>query len=290
MSDFQVPVAVNEPILPYEPGSPERHALKAELERMSSEQVEIPLIIGGKEVRTGDTGTQVMPHRHGHVLGTYHKAGKEEVKNAIAAAGKAHKDWSRWPLHERAAVFLRAAELLATTWRQVANASTMLNQSKTSHQAEIDAACELIDFFRFNVEYAQRLYEEQPISDPGMWNRIEYRPLEGFVYAISPFNFTSIGGNLCTAPAIMGGTSIWKPAGSTVFSNYHTMKLLLAAGLPDGVVNFIPGDSAAVSDVALNHRDLAGIHFTGSTGVFQLMWRTVGANIQNYASYPAFGR
>ncbi len=286
MSDFQVPVAVNEPVLSYEPGSPERETLKAELERMSSQQIEIPLIIGGKEVRTGDMAEQVIPHRHGHVLATNHKAGKKEVQQAIDAAARAHKDWSMWPLHERAAVFLRAAELLATTWRQVANASTMLNQSKTAFQAEIDAACELIDFFRFNIEYAQRIYEEQPISDPGMWNRIEYRALEGFIYAISPFNFTSIGGNLATAPAIMGGTSIWKPAGSTVFSNYYMMKLLMAAGLPDGVVNFIPGNSSAVSEVALTHRNLAGIHFTGSTEVFQMMWRTVGENIQHYASYP----
>jgi len=284
--DYQAPMPVNEPVLSYAPGTPERAALQAQLAAMASDPIEIPLIIGGEEVRTGQTGTQVMPHRHGQVLATWHKAGRAEVERAIRAAAAAHREWSSWSFQQRAAVFLRAAELLATTWRQTLNAATMLNQSKTCHQAEIDAACELIDFYRFNVAYAQQIYEEQPLSDPGMWNRSEYRPLEGFIYAVTPFNFTSIGGNLPTAPVLMGGVSIWKPASSTVFSNYYVMRLLEAAGLPPGVINFIPGVAVEVSDVALSHRDLAGIHFTGSTEVFQSMWRTVGANIASYRSYP----
>ena len=284
--DYQAPMPVNEPVLSYAPGTPERAALQAQLAAMASDPIEIPLIIGGEEVRTGQTGTQVMPHRHGQVLATWHKAGRAEVERAIRAAAAAHREWSSWSFQQRAAVFLRAAELLATTWRQTLNAATMLNQSKTCHQAEIDSACELIDFYRFNVAYAQQIYEEQPLSDPGMWNRSEYRPLEGFIYAVTPFNFTSIGGNLPTAPVLMGGVSIWKPASSTVFSNYYVMRLLEAAGLPPGVINFIPGVAVEVSDVALSHRDLAGIHFTGSTEVFQSMWRTVGANIASYRSYP----
>ncbi len=285
-SDIQIPIAINDPVSSFAPGTPERAALKARLQAMAGQQIEIPLIIGGEEVRTGRTAKAVMPHAHGHVLATWHKAGRAEAERAIRAAQAAHREWSHWPWEERAAVFLRAAELLATTWRDTVNAATMLGQSKTAHQAEIDAACELVDFFRFNLQFAERLYQEQPISAPGMWNRVEYRPLEGFVYAITPFNFTSIAGNLPSAPAIMGNTCIWKPASSAVFSAYYLAKLFEAAGLPPGVINFIPGSASEISAVALEHPDLAGIHFTGSTEVFHSLWQTVGANIARYRSYP----
>ena len=282
----QVPAPRNEPVLGYAPGSPERAELKAALKVMAAEQIEIPLVIGGREVRTGDTATQVMPHDHGHVLATYHKAGRAEVEEAIKAALEAQCEWANWPWEDRLAVFQRAAELLATRWRQVLNAATMLGQSKTSHQAEIDAACELIDFWRWNTHYAEKLYTEQPTSPGGTWNRLDHRPLEGFVYAVTPFNFTSIAGNLPTAPAILGNVAIWKPAYSAVYSAWYIMRLLEEAGLPPGVINFIPGDPVAISDAALNHRDLAGLHFTGSTGVFQGIWKTVGENIARYRSYP----
>jgi len=286
MSGYQVPIPVNDPVRGYETGSSDRQALKKKLRAMSAEKIEIPLLIGGKEVRTGDTGTQVMPHRHGHVIATWHKAGSKEVEQAVAAAGAARREWASWSLEDRASVFLRAADLLATTWRYTINAATMLNQSKTVHQSEIDAVCESIDFLRFNVHFAEQIYDNQPFSAPGMWNRMDYRPLEGFVYAVTPFNFTSIGTNLSSAPALMGNAVIWKPASSTVFSNYHVAKLFEAAGLPPGVINFVPGNAAAISDVVLNHRDLAGIHFTGSTEVFQTMWRTAGENIARYRTYP----
>ncbi len=286
MSGYQVPIPVNDPVRGYETGSSDRQALKKKLRAMSAERIEIPLLIGGKEVRTGDTGTQVMPHRHGHVIATWHKAGSKEVEQAVAAAGAARREWASWSLEDRASVFLRAADLLATTWRYTINAATMLNQSKTVHQSEIDAVCESIDFLRFNVHFAEQIYDNQPFSAPGMWNRMDYRPLEGFVYAVTPFNFTSIGTNLSSAPALMGNAVIWKPASSTVFSNYYVAKLFEAAGLPPGVINFVPGNSAAISDVVLNHRDLAGIHFTGSTEVFQTMWRTAGENIARYRTYP----
>ena len=286
MSGYQVPIPVNDPVRGYETGSSDRQALKKKLRAMSAEKIEIPLLIGGKEVRTGDTGTQVMPHRHGHVIATWHKAGPKEVEQAVAAAGAARREWASWSLEDRASVFLRAADLLATTWRYTINAATMLNQSKTVHQSEIDAVCESIDFLRFNVHFAEQIHNNQPFSAPGMWNRMDYRPLEGFVYAVTPFNFTSIGTNLSSAPALMGNAVIWKPASSTVFSNYHVAKLFEAAGLPPGVINFVPGNSAAISDVVLNHRDLAGIHFTGSTEVFQTMWRTAGENIARYRTYP----
>jgi 1-pyrroline-5-carboxylate dehydrogenase len=282
----QVPQPVNEPVLSYAPGSPERAELKAALQRMAGEQVEIPVMIGGKEIRTGDTETSVMPHDHGHVLATWHKAGEAEVRQAIDSAREAQRDWARWPWEERAAVFLRAAELLATRYRPILNAATMLGQSKTAHQAEIDAACELIDFFRFNVHFAQQLYTEQPVSGPGMWNRLDHRPLEGFVYAITPFNFTSIAANLPTAPALLGNVAIWKPAASAMYSSYYIMRLLEEAGLPPGVVNMVPGDPVAISDVLLRDRALAGVHFTGSTGVFQHIWKTVGNNVGGYAGYP----
>jgi len=286
MSGYQVPIPVNDPVRGYETGSSDRQALKKKLRAMSAEKIEIPLLIGGKEVRTGDTGTQVMPHRHGHVIATWHKAGPKEVEQAVAAAGAARREWASWSLEDRASVFLRAADLLATTWRYTINAATMLNQSKTVHQSEIDAVCESIDFLRFNVHFAEQIHNSQPFSAPGMWNRMDYRPLEGFVYAVTPFNFTSIGTNLSSAPALMGNAVIWKPASSTVFSNYHVAKLFEAAGLPPGVINFVPGNAAAISDVVLNHRDLAGIHFTGSTEVFQTMWRTAGENIARYRTYP----
>ena len=282
----RVPPPVNEPVKSYAPGSPEKLALKARLASMAKERVDIPIIIGGKEFRTGDLAQSVMPHDHQHVLAEYHKATPELVRQAIAASKRAGADWANWAWEDRAAVFLRAAELLTTTWRQTINASTMLGQSKTAFQAEIDAACELIDFWRFNPEYAQQLYDEQPISSNVMWNQLDYRPLEGFVYAVTPFNFTSIAGNLPTAPALMGNTVIWKPAASAMLSAYYLMKLLEEAGLPPGVINFVPGDAAAISNVALTHRDLAGVHFTGSTGVFNTIWQTIGSDMSRYASYP----
>ena len=284
--NIQIPIPVNEPVRSYAPGTLERRALKARLAELGAERIEIPLIIGGKEVRTGKTCDAVMPHNHGHVLGTWHKAGTDEVAAAIAAAAEARREWAAWPFEERAAVLLKAAELLATSWRSTINGATMLCQSKTAHQAEIDAACEVVDFYRFNAHYAERLYEDQPLSVGGAWNRLDYRPLEGFIFAVTPFNFTSIAANLPTAPALMGNTVIWKPASSTVYTGYHIMRLLEAAGLPPGVINFIPGDAGTLSQVALYHPDLAGIHFTGSTGVFQMMWRTVGENIQRYRTYP----
>jgi 1-pyrroline-5-carboxylate dehydrogenase len=282
----RVPPPVNEPVKAYGPGSPEKAELKARLAAMAGERIDIPLIIGGQEVRTGQTAQAVMPHDHRHVLADWHKASREHVERAIRAAAEAHREWSNWPWEDRAAVLLKAAELLTTTWRATLNAATMLGQSKTVFQAEIDAACETIDFYRFNPHYAQELYAEQPLSDHTMWNQLDYRALEGFVYAITPFNFTSIGANLPTAPALMGSTVIWKPASSAVLSGYYIMRLLEAAGLPPGVINFIPGDAAAVSDVALGDRGLAGIHFTGSTGVFNSMWKTIGQNMSRYRSYP----
>ncbi len=283
---FRVPDPVNESVLSYAPGTRERAAVKTRIAEMSSEEIEIPILIGGKEVRTGDLGTQLIPHKHGHVLAKWHKAGSAEVEQAIAAAGEARREWASWSFSERSGVFLRAADLLAGSWRNTVNAATMLNQSKTVHQAEIDAACELIDFWRFNLHFAETIYSDQPRSSPGMWNRLDYRPLEGFVFAVTPFNFTSIAGNLPTAPAIMGNTVVWKPASSTVYSGYYLARLLEAAGLPPGVINFVPGSGASVGAPAMAHTDLAGIHFTGSTDVFQGMWETVGANIRKYRSYP----
>ena len=282
----RIPPPSNDPVRSYAPGSPERTELKARLTSMAASRIEIPLVIGGVEVSTGDLAQAVMPHSHTHVLADWHKASASHVEQAIAAAGRAQRDWSTWPWEDRLAVFLKAAELLAGPWRSTLNAATMLGQSKTVYQAEIDSACELVDFWRFNPHYAQQLYEEQPISDRGVWNQVEYRPLEGFVYAITPFNFTAIGGNLPSAPALMGNTVVWKPASTAVLSGYYIMKVLEEAGLPPGVVNFVPGDAAAVSAVTLAHRDLAGIHFTGSTGVFNGMWRTVGENMDRYRSYP----
>jgi 1-pyrroline-5-carboxylate dehydrogenase len=282
----RVPPPVNEPVKSYAPGSPEKIALKTRLAEMAKERVDIPIIVGGKEIRTGDLSHSVMPHDHAHVLADWHRATPDVVNQAIAAAKRAESDWANWSWEDRAAVFLRAAELLTTTWRHTVNASTMLGQSKTAFQAEIDSACELIDFWRFNPAYAQELYGEQPLSHGGMWNQLDYRALEGFVYAVTPFNFTSIAGNLPTAPALMGNTVVWKPAGTAMLSGYYIMKLLEAAGLPPGVINFVPGDAVAISDIALSHRDLAGVHFTGSTRVFNSMWQTIGSSMTTYRSYP----
>jgi len=282
----RVPPPVNEPVKSYAPGSPERAELKDRLRSMSSERADIPCIIGGREIRSGNTSQSVMPHNHRHVLAYSHKADESAVNQAIAASREAARDWANWAWEDRAAVFLKAAELLTTTWRQTINAATMLGQSKTAFQAEIDAACELIDFWRFNPHYAQELYNEQPLSDHTMWNQLDYRGLEGFVYAVTPFNFTSIAGNLPTAPALMGSTVIWKPASSAMLSAYYLMKLLEEAGLPPGVINFVPGDAGMISDKLLADRNLAGVHFTGSTSVFNNMWKTVGASMSNYRSYP----
>jgi 1-pyrroline-5-carboxylate dehydrogenase len=281
-----VPPPVNEPVKSYAPGSPERAEIKARLGVMADERIDVPLLIGGREIRTGQTAQSIMPHAHRHVLADYHQAGPQEVQQAVDAAVTARHEWAAWPWEDRAAVFLKAAELLTTTWRATVNAATMLGQSKTVFQAEIDAACELIDFWRFNAGYAQELYGEQPISDHTMWNQLEYRGLEGFVYAITPFNFTSIGGNLPTAPALMGCTVVWKPASSAVLSAYYIYRLLEEAGLPPGVINFVPGDAVMISNALLSHRDLAGVHFTGSTGVFNSMWQTIGGSLSGYRSYP----
>ena len=283
---FPVPTPENEPILSYAPGSSEKLALKQRLTEMMAETVEIPLIIGGEEVRTGNLGTCVCPHDHGHVLGTFHQAGEAEVQAAIDASQEAWKEWSELSWEERSGVFLKAADLLAGPWRHTINAATMLNQSKTAFQAEIDAACELIDFWKFNVAYLREILEGQPSSAPGMWNRVEYRALEGFVFAVTPFNFTSIAGNLPSAPALMGNVALWKPASSSVLSGYYIMKLLEEAGLPGGVINFVPGRGAAVGDPVLASPDLAGLHFTGSTSTFQHMWKSIGNNIANYKTYP----
>src|SRR5438445_13430624 len=282
----KIPVPFNEPVLSHAPGTPERAELKRALKDLSARPIEIPLVIGGKEVRPGKTTDAVMPHCHRHVLAKVHQAGPTEVRAAVAAAREAWRDWSAWSLERRAAVFLKAADLLAGRYRSVVNAATMLGQSKTAHQAEIDAACELIDFFRFNLHYAERIYAEQPLSAPGTWNVLDHRPLEGFVYAITPFNFPSIGGNLPTSPARMGNTVVWKPAGTAAFSNYFVLKLLQEAGLPPGVVNFVPGAAAQVSEAVLADRHLAGIHFTGSTEVFQSLWQGVARNLTGYAGYP----
>jgi 1-pyrroline-5-carboxylate dehydrogenase len=272
--------------LSYATGTRERGELKTALKDLSSRQIEVPIVIGGKEIRTGRTVDAVMPHAHRHVLAKVHQAGAEEIKEAVTAARAAWRDWSRWSLAERAAVFLKAADLLATRWRAMVNGATMLGQSKTAFQAEIDAACELIDFWRFNVHYADRITNEQPLSAPGTWNALDYRALEGFVYAITPFNFTSIGGNLPTAPAIMGCTVVWKPAATAVYSNYLLFRLLQEAGLPPGVVNFVPGPASAISERLLADQHLGGIHFTGSTEVFQSLWQQVSTNLKNYADYP----
>ena len=282
------PTPVNEPISGFLPGSKERESLQAELSRQSNEVLKIPCIINGKEVWTGNTVNQVMPHDHSHVIAEVHLAGPKEIQSAIDAACDAQNDWANMPWEARAAIFLRAADLLAGPWRDIVNASTMLNQSKTCFQAEIDSACELIDFFRFNAVYARQIYEESqpPISPPGVWNTSEIRPLEGFVFSITPFNFTSIAGNLPSSAALMGNVGVWKPSRNSYASNYRIMQLLMEAGLPAGVINFIPAKASETSDICIADPRLAGIHFTGSTGVFQHIWKEVANNLKNLRSYP----
>ncbi len=283
---FSVPPPRNERVLAYAPGSPERAALKERLASMASEVVEIPCVVGGEEVRTGRLAEVVMPHRHRHVLARFHQAGPAEVTAAAEAAREARRSWSALPWNERAAVFLRAADLLAGPWRATLNAATMLGQSKSVVQAEIDSAVEAIDFLRWNPFFAEQLFAQQPVSPPGQWNRVEHRPLEGFVFAVTPFNFTSIALNLPTAPAMLGNVVLWKPASTAVLSAWHLFRLLREAGLPPGVLSFLPGPGRAVGDPALAHPDLAGLHFTGSTDVFRGMWRTMAENLPRYRGYP----
>jgi 1-pyrroline-5-carboxylate dehydrogenase len=286
---INIPTPTNEPVLSYAPGTPERAKLKEALEELKSKQIEVPLIIGGKEVRTGNLAKIACPHDHSIELGQYHKAGPKEVQMAIDAAMAAKPVWNSLRWEERAAIFLKAADLLAGPYRFLLNAATMLNQSKSPFQAEIDSACELIDFLRFNVYFASEIYAEQPMySSKDIWNYVQHRPLEGFVFAVAPFNFTAIAGNLPTSPAIMGNTVVWKPASSAVYAPYHFMKLLQEAGLPDGVINFVPGSGSDVGDTILASPDFTGIHFTGSTPVFQSMWKEIGANLakNHYKTYP----
>ena len=283
---IQIPTPYNELIKSYAPGSSERSSLKLRLDSMAKERIEIPLIIGGREVRTGNTRKVVMPHSHGEVLAEFHLAGKTELEQAAQASLKAKAAWENLPWNERAAIFLKAADLLAGPWRDTLNAATMLGQSKNAFQAEIDSACELIDFFRFNASFYQRIQNEQPLSAPGIWNKMEWRPLEGFVVAITPFNFTAIAGNLPAAPAMLGNTVVWKPSDTQMLSAYYIMKLFEAAGLPAGVINLVAADGPLTSEVLLSNPNLAGVHFTGSTQTFQTIWKTVGANISNYKTYP----
>ena len=282
-----IPKPINEPILSYAPGTPEKASLKKCIQGLKSKKLEVPLIIGGQEIKSDNLSEISIPHDHQHILGSYHNAGSKEVDIAIEAALEAWKLWSKTSIEERAKIFLKAADLLAGPWRDTINAATMLNMSKNVYQAEIDAACELIDFFRFNAWYAQELTQHQPMYSPeGMKNSLELRPLEGFVFAVSPFNFTSIGGNLPCAPAMMGNVALWKPASSAVYPAYFIMQLLIEAGLPKGVINFIPGSGKDVGPKVMLNSNLAGVHFTGSTKVFQGMWKTIGENIANYKSYP----
>ncbi len=283
----QIIKAVNEPVKSYAAGSPERASLQAKYDEMAAQTIEIPLIIGGQEIRTGDTENCVMPHDHQHVLATYHKTGETEANLAIDAAMESWKIWSKTSLDKRTAIFRKAADLLAGPWRDTINAATMLNQSKNVFQAEIDAACELIDFFNFNAQYAEQIYTNQPLISPeGMHNSLEYRPLEGFIFAITPFNFTSIAGNLPSAPALVGNVALWKPASSAVYPCHFIMQMLKEAGLPDGVINFIPGSGGKVGDPVLKNENLAGVHFTGSTETFQHIWKTIGTKIDQYKTYP----
>ncbi len=276
----------NEPVLEYKKGSSEREALEAELKRQSNIEVEIPLIIGGKEIRTGNTGKVVMPHDHQHVLATYHKATEKEVKMAIDAAMKAHQQWADMSWVERTSITLKVAALISGKHRALMNASTMLGQGKNAYQSEIEAACELVDFIRFNAHYVSEIYNDQPHSEIGNLNRVEYRPLEGFVFAVSPFNFTAIASNLALAPAALGNTIVWKPSTTSLLSNYYLMKIFKEAGMPDGVINFIPGSGRMIGDVVLKDKNLGGVHFTGSNKTFNTIWRAVGNNLEHYRSYP----
>ncbi|MGD8749536.1 MAG: L-glutamate gamma-semialdehyde dehydrogenase [Balneolaceae bacterium] len=283
---FEIREPSNEPVNSYAPGTPEREKLKQELKRLKSQEVEIPAIIGGKEVKTGRTADVTIPHNHSHKLGTVHLCGEKEVEMAIESALEAQKKWSKMPWEDRVAIFKKAADLLSGSWRYTLNAATMLGQSKTAYQSEIDAIAELADFFRFNAYYLTQIYQDQPYSPDGMWNRSEYRPLEGFVFAVTPFNFTSIAGNLPTAPVLCGNVALWKPATSSVYSSYYLMKLLKEAGLPDGVINFLPGNGPDVGNPVLESEHLSGLHFTGSTGTFQHLWKSIANNIEKYRTYP----
>ena len=283
---FALPTAKNEPLLDYSPGSPARDSLKAELKRQSEITLDIPVIIGGKDISTGNLKTVVMPHNHKHVLARVHQAGEKELKLAIDAALEAKKSWAAMPYAHRQGIYLKAAELLSGPWRDIINAATMLGQSKTVYQAEIDSACELCDFLRFNVAYADEIYRIQPDSAKGVWNRMEYRPLDGFVLAITPFNFTSISGNLPIAPALMGNTVVWKPAGTAALASYYFYLLLCEAGLPPGVINFVPSSGRDVGAHVVSDPRLGGVHFTGSTATFNEIWQEVGCNISNYEQYP----
>ena len=284
--DFHYPLPANEPIYSYAPGSPERARLKEVLAELKSEVIDVPMYIGGKEVRTGKTVEMRPPHERAHLLGHFHAGDRTHVETAIEAALGAREAWSNLSWENRANIFLRAADLIATKYRPYMNGTTMLGQSKNAFQAEIDSACEIIDFLRFNVHYLSEIYAEQPISGPGVHNRLEFRPLEGFVLAVTPFNFTAIAGNLPTSAAMCGNVVVWKPANTQVYSAQMIMKVLKEAGLPDGVINLVYVDGPTVGDVCFNHRDFAGVHFTGSTGVFNNMWKTIGANMSNYRTYP----
>ncbi|MBF0241853.1 MAG: L-glutamate gamma-semialdehyde dehydrogenase [Desulfamplus sp.] len=283
---YQVMKPQNEPIKSYLPGSAEKLSLKKRLKEMKETAIDIPLIINGKEVRTGKIQNCIIPHNHSHILAKYHTAGPEEMKMAIESALEAKKEWERLDWDHRIAVFLKAAELISGPWRDTLNGATMLGQSKSVYEAEVEAACELIDFFKFNSYFAREIFEEQPDQIKGYCNRMEYRPLEGFVLAVTPFNFTAIGGNLPSAPAMVGNTSVWKPASTSIYSNYYIMKVLQEAGLPDGVINFVPGPGSVVGPIAMSHKMLGGVHFTGSTGTFNDMWKTIANNLGNYRGYP----
>jgi len=283
---FNLPDFNNEPVQAYAPGSRERALLKAELDRQYNLELDIPLIIGGQEIRTGKLQKAVCPHEHGHGLAKYHEAGEAEIKLAIEAALKAKHDWEAMPWEDRAAIFHKMASLISSKYRYILNAATMLNQSKNAYQAEIDSACETADFFRYNAKFMEQIYRNQPDSNSHTWNRVHYRALEGFVFAVTPFNFTAIGANLPTAPAIMGNTVVWKPASTSILSNYYLMQLYKEAGLPDGVINFVPSRGSVIGKVVLEHESLAGLHFTGSTGTFNSMWKTIADNMGKYRIYP----
>jgi 1-pyrroline-5-carboxylate dehydrogenase len=287
MTNYRIPHPVNEPVKTYVPGSPEREMLKKALDELKSKQIEVPLVIDGKEIRTDKKVKITAPHDHNLVLGYAYHGTKKEFQMAIDSALKAQKSWATMPTEQRVAIFLKAADLLAGPYRYIMNAATMLAHSKNAFQAEIDAVCELVDFFRFNAYYMQMISDIQPINpDPLIWNRLDYRPLEGFIFAVTPFNFVSINGNLPTAPAMWGNVSVWKPARSVLYTSHFIMKILMEAGLPAGVINFITGNSSEISQVVLNNENLAGIHFTGSTAVFQSMWKNIGENIAKYKTYP----